>query len=268
MPHDRENQWSERAQGLAHDNAYWYIAQEQHLYKYFVGVSLASDSSAASASLPDGCGHFGDPDFDPKTWQLYVPLEQCPDGNRIYVYDSNLRIVRWEHLPQGGAPWVSVNQETGLVYSSPFTSDAIYGYRMSGVYGGTMVGVETMFLDQRYRRSRAASSRRRTPATSTSSTTPRATWRGGAQPGIYAFRWSGKDSIGVRTSEMMRFMHPNGFAAGEEMEGITPVGSRPGVVEERRRDRPDPLDLIDSEEPWAQDDAYGKHIRVSEPARL
>ena len=127
-PKNREVFWAEEAQGIAHDDNNWYLTNRQTIAKYGKGLNIADKWVYATAGLPDGCDHIGDPDsYDGK---LYVPVEGCggSSNSRIYVYDENLNVLKWGGTP-GGASWVAVNPVNKLMYTSKdFDTDTVQVY--------------------------------------------------------------------------------------------------------------------------------------------
>ena len=149
-PSRRVNSWSEEAQGLAHDESNWYMAQKWYLLKT---ANDNLDGFSERISLPPGCtgsaGHFGDPVYYQE--RIYVPLEGCdsPFPVRMAAYDRDLNLVKLANLVQhtganAHSAWVAVNPANGLLYTDnrfdPVTNLLVYdlnfedGQDMSPLY--------------------------------------------------------------------------------------------------------------------------------------
>lgn len=127
-PFEAETVWSEEAQGIAHDDSSWYLSDRWSIYRIPLENDLAEGRFGNSASLPPGCGHFGD--LDHAHGHLYVALEECEgrSPNRIYQLDAaTFGVERWGRIPtafQAGAPWVAVTP-AGFFVTSDFEADTI-----------------------------------------------------------------------------------------------------------------------------------------------
>ncbi len=110
--------WSEQAQGVAHDEDHWYFSQKTQLFKYEAAWSPRDDGDDAGlllhvgipqrmndevAELPDWAheeyDHFGDP--DQYRGYLFMPIETGPESylfEDIYVRRSALGVFRTSDL--------------------------------------------------------------------------------------------------------------------------------------------------------------------------
>ena len=252
-PHDRQNTWSNEAQGVTHDANNWYISNKWHIHKYPVGRSVSSNNYSRRSNLPSGCNHVGDLDY--YGGNIYAPLEGCRNyEDRIYVYDTNLNKVRHGFLvDQNSASWVAVNPVGGHMYTSDFNTRYIHVYdrnfgnrtlirklysirldrNLKGIQGGVFSDNGYLYLT---------------------------THKG--QAGIHVFKIRGRNATRVK------FIGPNGYKPGfpnyEEIEGITlwnlDNGRAPGISGQIH------WILLDNDS--NDDDIYFKHIRVNDPSRL
>ncbi len=151
-PDEANPGWHENVQGLAHDEAYWYITQTQAVWKIPVSHPLGVKASAnpdtrlvTLAQIGDlataGCNHFGDPDHFVHNGNGYllIPVEGCSGGPAIAVFESavfgqgsSLGYVGRAHLDAQGdkAGWVAVDP-AGAVYSSPGDTTRILRYTLA-----------------------------------------------------------------------------------------------------------------------------------------
>ena len=252
-PHDRENTWSNEAQGVTHDANNWYITNKWHIHKYPVGRSVSSNSYSRRNNLPHGCKHFGDPTF--YGGDMCAPLEGGPNpDDRIYVYDTNLNIRRFGRLNhQSHAPWVAINPVNGLMYSSDFRTNTLRVYNRNFANGSWLTPKYSITLDRHLNGIQGGVFSQNGYLYLTTS---------GGQAGIHVF-----DIRGSR-ARRVRFIGPNGYKPGfpnyEEVEGITlwdlDNGRAPGISGQIH------WILLDNDS--GQDDIYFKHIRVSPASRL
>ena len=145
-----ESCWSEEAQGIAHDASNWYVTSRTKLLKYPMSYGLANNTVSTAAYLPHGCNHFGDPDVH--NGKVYAPLEGCPGGHRIYLYDSKLQLKKWAKVPDAGhAAWVAVNPVNGLIYSSrDYSTSKLQVYSADFASGTTLKLLYEISLPQEY----------------------------------------------------------------------------------------------------------------------
>lgn len=138
FPKDRENGWSERLQGVAHDDRHWYFTQVGRLWKFPLTHDLAK--FVKKDDLPPGVltvpipsrfqgdyDHFGDLDYHDGF--LFIPLELKEKAQglpRITVFKaSDLSYVGSFLLKrQNRAGWCAIHPNTQLLYSSNKEIDA------------------------------------------------------------------------------------------------------------------------------------------------
>lgn len=150
----RENDWSDNAQGVTNDGTYWYITDEEKLYKYDIKQSISSNIYMKRIGLPFGCGHFGDLSY--YDGYLYVAVSECPENYgrpgglkyskaRIFVYDQNLNLVKQANLRTANGRnrrdvgWVAVNPTNGYLYTSDSNSTRMQVYARTGWSSGAFL---------------------------------------------------------------------------------------------------------------------------------
>lgn len=252
-PHDRQNGWSNEAQGVTHDANNWYISNKWHIQKYPVGTSVSSNSWTRRNNRPGGCNHFGDLSF--YGGDIFAPLEGCPNGEeRIYVYDTNLSVRRYGRLAaQTHASWVGINPVNGLMYSSDFRTNTLEVYSQHFSNGSWLHPLYSVTLDRSLNGIQGGVFSDNGYLYLTTS---------GGQAGVHVFDVRGASATRVR------FIGPNGYKPGfpnyEEVEGITlwnlDNGRAPGISGQIH------WLLLDNDS--NDDDIYFKHIRVNNPSRL
>jgi len=148
-PKARKIDWSDEAQGIAHDKDYWYITQKGTSWKIPVSVDLADARRTSPGvrvidlkDIPQlqgqGYNHLGDLDYYEFRGQGYllIPIEDhgrwvpdpsAPNGYRfekgkappaIAVFDAaNLGYINHATFGLTGAPWCAIDSQ-GVVYIS------------------------------------------------------------------------------------------------------------------------------------------------------
>ena len=146
--------WNVEAQGLAHDQENWYIAQDLKIWRIPVWHDLNSNAEglgftnvllAKTPLFAEDYYHFGDPECFEHGGQtfLLVPVEGARDlehGHRgaphpaiaLFRADSLTFVGRDYLYEQGGAPWCAVDTN-GNVYSSNFDVNNDYPIRKYAV---------------------------------------------------------------------------------------------------------------------------------------
>jgi hypothetical protein len=165
-PSNRQTFWTDNAQGIAHDDDYWYITQERVLRKWHITANLSSDRDIQRVSMPAalaqrGCNHFGDPDA--KNGYVFVPVTGC--NNRIpllAVFDaSDLHLVCYDELYGGqGAGWVAIDPTSDYLYTSDKYLDSshplfVYEIDWNAIYDDPnphWILYQTLFDQYLYRR--------------------------------------------------------------------------------------------------------------------
>jgi hypothetical protein len=143
FPDEREDDWTEECQGVAHDDHFWYITQKSAVWRVPVEKDLRTplhdgEDGVIRRSIPvSGFNHMGDADV----WNdvLFVPLE-----GKFWLFERVPRIAafstpdlrfRWSaDIPQKKAGWCAVNS-TGRLLSSNgriTADDPIRCYRIDG----------------------------------------------------------------------------------------------------------------------------------------
>ena len=128
-PQDRENGWSDKLQGVAHDHRHWFFTQKGRLWRFPDSLDLRE-----SIERPDpargilrvgiprelsakGYDHFGD--LDHHRGLLLVPLEGARPPVIAVFRAHDLGFVGPIALPrQRNAGWNAVDPGSGWVYSS------------------------------------------------------------------------------------------------------------------------------------------------------
>jgi hypothetical protein len=122
---DNETWWSEDAQGLAHDDEYWYITQKNILWKWPLSAPLDSGIFTPPAGLfvgipsaltAKGYDHFGD--LDQYGGYLFIPLQNGSDGPLVAALrTSDLALVATSTFTDAGSTpgigsFVAVRKQT------------------------------------------------------------------------------------------------------------------------------------------------------------
>jgi hypothetical protein len=289
FPHNRNNCWSLEAQGIAHDEDHWYVADRYHLRRYHRSQSLSEcqvthtfsivEYSPWFPSLPtfphNGCNHIGDIVY--YQGLVYAPLEGCNGTplngqNQIFVLDPTLQLVKTGVLgQQTHASWVAINPADGFLYSSDYQTNQLKVYSRSFGNGAKLTPVRTvqlpLWLDQIQGGEFSASGH--LYLTVGFEDDP-------AKAGIYVFQ------IVSDTAIFRRHIHPNGYQPGgdlgdlnpgddhyEEIEGITIWDvdglNIPGADGQPMRGQIHWI-LLDNDY-WG-DEVYLKHISVDNPDAL
>lgn len=140
-PSDRQTDWSENLQGVAHSSDHWFFTQKKKIYKFHVTTDLRQNASSAVSvtKMPpklEGleCDHFGDPDY--LSWNgrgyLFVPVEgsegACSRQLVLAVFEDQVSELRyigaeqlWSQTSSRGtdrAGWCAIDPETLLLHSS------------------------------------------------------------------------------------------------------------------------------------------------------
>ena len=162
FPSDRSFSWSEEVQGITHDEHNWYISQQNALWRIPAELNLNLSFSGAEKSLgidriqipapllAQGYYHMGDIDY--YQGYIYVPVEGRHRPYKLLKVDAVTMQVKgvanfWEQ--QKHAPYVAINPETGILYTSEFTPNkkvGLYGYRMIDDENGFRIVRETRLV--------------------------------------------------------------------------------------------------------------------------
>ncbi|MGQ0594627.1 MAG: hypothetical protein ACT4QB_18925 [Gammaproteobacteria bacterium] len=137
-PSNRENFWSNDAQGLANDGSNWFVvkgykASNTRIFKVPLSYDLSSSSSKGlvQTGVPlelqnIGYGHFGDPDVDQSSGFLFVPVEASSKSSkpRIAVFSPvDLRFLSSFELsdnPDRTASWLAIRPGQRTLWVSTF----------------------------------------------------------------------------------------------------------------------------------------------------
>jgi hypothetical protein len=137
-PSDVAPEWAQHMQGVTLTGDWWFITQEDRLWRLPVDADLAEagGESVRQVGIPHaGCEHLGDCDY----WsgRVYVAMEGT-DPARVGVFDTELAFIGSAAACQQGSsnPWCAVDPVTGLLYSSPFDTDHLVAYEMSVDHDG------------------------------------------------------------------------------------------------------------------------------------
>lgn len=148
--------WSHEAQGLAHDEAAWFVTQRHQVWRFPASHDLHRGdlSGVAAAPIPvalraRGYDHFG----DPAVWngRLLIPLEGPRKQPLVAVFATgDLRYLGATALPhQRKAPWIAVDAG-GVLYSSNSTlhrESPIRRHRLGASDGAvTLTPIDTIHL--------------------------------------------------------------------------------------------------------------------------
>lgn len=135
-PHDREPGWSSECQGVTHDGSFWYITQNNRLWKFPLSFDLNKDVGPYIKSgivkyveIPEelrkqGYNHLGDLDY--YQGYLFVPLEDAKYEKPIIIVfrAEDLSYITSAKLDvnQGGghAMACAINPQNGRLYVSQF----------------------------------------------------------------------------------------------------------------------------------------------------
>lgn len=128
FPKERQSGWSEKLQGVANNENYWFFTQVNRLWKFPVSHDLNDKVTAPNPSkgilmsrIPSalqGYDHFGDLDY--YRGYLFIPVEGKGKTPRIAVFKaSSLDYVDSYPLEnQRQAGWVAIDPISGLLYTS------------------------------------------------------------------------------------------------------------------------------------------------------
>jgi hypothetical protein len=259
-PSTVETEWSDEAQGVAHDaeTSAWYVSSAQGIWRYPGLENLAGGDHTHRVGLPEGCKHFGDVDY--QAGRLYVPVEGCnPPVNRLYVLDSDLNFIAWAEIAQESFPWVAVNPVDGLIYTSESTyPTTLNAYAAEFERGDRLDPVNASELVLEHHRIQGG-------AFSPTGQIYLVDDQGAA--GVYGYQLEGADTA------LTRFIpaadYSPGFPEYEELEGLTvwdlespsddfPTGGSIHMV------------VLDNDDSilGGRDDAYMQHISIDDPSEL
>lgn len=133
FPDERQDDWTDECQGVAHDASHWFITQKGAVWRVPVRKDLRDHlqdgvDGVRRQPIPlAGYDHFGDPDIH--RGRLYVPLEgkrrifwslTVPRVPRIAAFQaSDLQFLWSARLPrQRQAPWCAIDSRGVLVSSN------------------------------------------------------------------------------------------------------------------------------------------------------
>ncbi|MGQ9638619.1 MAG: Ser-Thr-rich GPI-anchored membrane family protein [Thermodesulfobacteriota bacterium] len=130
-PKARKIDWSDEAQGIAHDKDHWYITQKGTLWKIPVSVDLSNARRTSPGvraidlrNVPQlqgqGYNHFGDLDYYEFKGQGYllIPIEKGKAPPAIAAFDAaTLGYINHATFGLPGAPWCAIDSQ-GVVYIS------------------------------------------------------------------------------------------------------------------------------------------------------
>lgn len=282
-PRDREAEWAESAQGVAHEGDNWFITQTRTLWRIPVRIDLNGAARGVPGirtvdlqnihSLWDkGYDHFGDLEYFEfeGSGYLFVPIEddrrEAPSA--IAVFEAaTLRYVG--HAPLQGlrdAPWCALDPQ-GIVYSSNTTkSGAVSTFKVDWTLlrsggGGWLIPAEQLTLFDESGSPVTID----TPQGGVISSNGRllyivAGYCEGANPswGVHVFDLQTKRRIARSENGSGPFnyeFHPGWACSGEEPEGITiwdlENGRAPGIAGK--------LHILMLDNDAGDDDIYFKH---------
>ena len=138
-PANKETDWTDALQGVAHDDQHWYFTQKTKVFKFHVTqkLTISFKNAIAMARMPlelsaRGGNHFGDPDFVKFRGRgfLLIPLEgkggsEIGRNPRLVVYstDGGLSYIGETRLPKqttavktNRAGWFAVHPRTRVLY--------------------------------------------------------------------------------------------------------------------------------------------------------
>lgn len=157
-PHERDSLgWNQEAQGIAHDDNYWYITDngyvithgDEHLWKIPVEHDLTQNAhnhpNTCVATLKDipelypEWDHFGDVDHykyvarDSQVHHYVIVALAHDDAGGFAIFKSTenpsaVWYVADMSLPSGHAPWCAVHPQTGILYISGTLIGSIHKY--------------------------------------------------------------------------------------------------------------------------------------------
>lgn len=133
QPDEAAPPWAEHVQGIAHQAGYWFVTQEDRLWRIPVQLDLehatADHRTVVSVGIPEpGIDHLGD--CDVHAGLIYVAMEGT-DPPRVGVFGLDLSFCGSVAAPEQGTqlPWCAVSPSDGLLYSSAFDTDLLHRYR-------------------------------------------------------------------------------------------------------------------------------------------
>ncbi len=192
---------------------------------------------SASVKKPSVCKNFGDLSHYKNL--LYVATEKCNGQNRIYVYDTKLKLQKYGVVKsQTDLPWVAVSPITGHIYSSNFSN------------GGQVRLLYKINLDVGVRRIQGGAFSRNDNLYITSDNKYKTSKAGGYMFQIYGTKGFKKKFIGPKGYS------PNNYHK-EQIQGITtwiPEGMNTGLEGS--------IHWILIQKDRGKDDVFFKHISV------
>ena len=137
-PRDVAPDWAQHMQGVTLAEDWWFITQEDRLWRLPVDGDLADagGESVRQVGIPDAAiEHLGDCDY--RDGHVFVAMEGTSPA-RMGVFDTDLEFVGSAAADDQGSsnPWCAVDPLTGLLYSSPFDTDHLVAYELSVAGGG------------------------------------------------------------------------------------------------------------------------------------
>lgn len=112
-PRDIGRDWSDEAQGLAHDDKSWFFSQKSWLYKWDIGTT--DPAQRTGVSVPAPYDHFGD--IDHHNGRIYAAMNQQNTNNAaVGVFDATSLAYLGRIIVADDAPWVAVDHATGDLY--------------------------------------------------------------------------------------------------------------------------------------------------------
>lgn len=141
--------FAEGGQGIAHDQASWYLSAEAVIMKFSLGADLATAQPTKTGKpFSSEFKHYGDVSWN--NGKLYIPLEKGTgsSANAIGIVDSNFAELGLHYLPEAnGASWCEV--ANGILYSSDNTIQApnpvVRRYKVAA-NGVTLTRIEDLVL--------------------------------------------------------------------------------------------------------------------------
>jgi hypothetical protein len=167
-PSNRENFWSNRAQGLANDGENWFVTDKTTIFRVPLSVSLSTSRSSGliQTGIPvqlanQGYDHFGDPDqysgflFVPVEHPALDPPSSTPKPHIAVFSTVDLRFLSSFELTdsvQRNAPWLAISPSKRTLWISTSNlndGDQLREYEIDwGLLGSTGQLVLTLRPDQ------------------------------------------------------------------------------------------------------------------------
>ena len=118
-------------EGLSHDDTYWYMTNQHFIYQVNqnpMTIAMSNHHAISDELIDLGYHHIGD--IEVMDGVLYGGIEGGEKGVLAKWNTSTLDIISYKFIDeQSDVPWVTVNPNTGLLYSATWSNvDSVHVY--------------------------------------------------------------------------------------------------------------------------------------------